>query len=109
MKMTWTVEFLNDEVREELDGLPRDIRARFERIVRLIQELGLNQVREPYIKHLEGRLWEMRMKGRDGIARAIYVTAHERRVVIVRAFRKKTQKTPRREIKLALKRAEEIK
>ena len=63
---------------------------------------------EPYIKHLEGRLWEMRMKGRDGIARAIYVTAHERRVVVVRAFRKKTQKTPRREIALALKRAEEL-
>ena len=48
------------------------------------------------------------MKGRDGIARAIYVTAHRQRVVVVRAFRKKAPKTPRREIKLALKRAEEV-
>jgi phage-related protein len=66
------------------------------------------KVHEPYIKHLEGRLWEMRMKGRDGIAREIYVTAHERRVVVVRAFRQKTQKTPRREIAPALKRVEEV-
>ena len=50
----------------------------------------------------------MRMKGRDGIGRAIYVTAREKRVVVVRAFRKKTQKTPRREIALSLKRAEEV-
>jgi len=65
-------------------------------------------VREPHVKHLEGRLWEMRLKGRSGIARAIYLTAAGKRIVIVRAFRKKTQKTPRREIILALKRAEKV-
>lgn len=48
------------------------------------------------------------MKGRDGISRALYVTAKEKRVWVVRIFVKKTQKTPRKEIKLALKRAEEI-
>jgi phage-related protein len=45
---------------------------------------------------------------RDGIARALYVTAIGRRVVVVRAFLKKTQKTPRSEIELALRRAKEI-
>ena len=65
-------------------------------------------MREPYVKHLVGPLWEMRMKGKDGIARAAYVTATGRRVVVVRVFRKKTQKTPRREIDLALKRAKEF-
>jgi phage-related protein len=57
---------------------------------------------------LRGPLWEMRMKGRDGISRALYVTAVGRRVVVVRAFVKKTEKTPNREIELALKRAKEI-
>jgi phage-related protein len=47
-------------------------------------------------------------RGRDGIARALYVTAVGRRVVVVRAFVKKTQKTPPAEIKLALQRAKEI-
>jgi len=46
--------------------------------------------------------------GRDGIARAVYVTATEHGVVIVRVFTKKTQKTPRSEIDLALKRAKEV-
>ncbi len=105
---TWTVELLSDEVRDELNGLPVDIRAKFERITGLIRQFGLENIRAPYVKHLEGRLWEMRMKGRDGIARAIYVTAHRQRVVVVRAFRKKSRKTPRREIKLALKWAEEV-
>jgi phage-related protein len=105
--LNWTVEFLNDDVQAALSALPRDIRATFERIVRLIQEHGLERVREPYVKHLEGRLWEMRMKGKDGIARAAYVTATGRRVVVVHVFVKKTQKTPRREIEIALRRAKD--
>lgn len=73
--MAWTVHFLSAEVRSELEALPLDIRASFVRIAELIEANGLEKVHEPYIKHLEGRLWEMRMKGRDGIARAAYVTA----------------------------------
>ncbi len=68
---------------------------------------GLEQVHEPYLKHLEDKLWEMRLKGKDGIARAIYMTAAGKRVVILRVFTKKTQKTPRREIELARQRAKE--
>ena len=106
--MSWSVAFLDQDVQSLLDALPVDIRARFQRIVELIQTHGLEHVREPYVKHLEGRLWEMRMKGRDGIARAVYVTAVGKRVVIVHVFVKKTQKTPRREIELARQRAKEV-
>lgn len=82
--------------------------AKFERIVALIQAKGLEQVREPYVKHLEGRLWEMRMSGRDGIARSIYVTASGRRIVILHSFVKKTDKTPRACVAIARARAKEI-
>jgi len=91
-----------------LAELPVDIRAKFVRIVQMIEGYGLERVHEPYVKHLEGPLWEMRMKGKDGIARAAYVTASGRRVVVVHVFVKKTQKTPRREIEYALKRAKEV-
>ncbi len=74
----------------------------------LIEAHGLERVREPYVKHLEGALWEMRMRGKDGVARAVYVTASGRRVVVVHVFVKKTQQTPRREIEIALKRAKEV-
>jgi phage-related protein len=92
----------------ELEVMPVDIRARFGRIANLIETHGLEQVREPHIKHLKDRLWEMRMTGRDGIVRALYVAVAERRVVVVRLFTKKTQKTPAREIRLAERRAKEV-
>jgi phage-related protein len=106
--MKWRVEFLDDGVRADLEALPQDIRASFLRISRLIEAEGVHKLREPYVKHLEGPVWEMRMKGRDGIARAAYVTAMGQRVVVVHVFVKKTQKTPRREIEMALKRAKEV-
>ncbi|RED34408.1 phage derived Gp49-like protein DUF891 [Rhodopseudomonas thermotolerans] len=61
------------------------------------------------VKHLEARLWELRITGRDGISRAIYLTAAGRRVVVVRAFVKKTQKTPPRELAIARERAKAVK
>ena len=107
--MAWKVSFLDDVVEREVLELPRDIQARLLRISEMIEQLGLAVMREPYVKHLEKSLWEMRMVGRDGIARALYVTAYHERVGIVRVFRKKSQKTPRREIELALRRAMQLK
>ena len=51
----------------------------------------------------------MRIKGRDGIARVIFVTANDRRIIVLHAFRKKTQKTPRAAIRTALSRLKELK
>ncbi len=107
--MYWKVEALDDVVTAEINALPKDMRAKFEHISLMIMSFGLEKMREPYVKHIEGSLWEMRLIGRDGIARAFYVTATGKRVVVLRAFRKKTQKTPRSEIELALKRAKEVK
>ena len=106
--MRWRVELLNETVAAEIEALPADMQARFLRLSERIAEVGLERLSEPHVKHLEGKLWELRLTGRDGIARALYVTAVGRRVVVVRAFVKKTQKTPRSEIELALRRAREI-
>ena len=106
--MAWTVETLNATVDGELDDLPADMQAKFVKISELIEELGLERIGKPYVDHIQGKLWEIRMKGRDRISRALYVTADVQRVVVVRVFVKKTQKTPKREIDLALERAKEI-
>jgi phage-related protein len=95
-------------VAAEIAALPADMQARFLRLAERIVRTGLESLSEPHVKHLEGKLWELRLTGRDGIARALYVTAIGRRVVVVRAFVKKTQKTPRAEIELALRRAKEV-
>lgn len=104
----WNVEYLNDIVRSELEGQPDDIKAVFFRIAELIEEHGPSRLPRGYVRPLEGKLWEIRMRGRDTIARAVYVTAVGRRVVVLRVFTKKTQKTPRHEIKLARQRAKEV-
>ena len=107
--MRWTVEFMDERVQAALYNLPLDMRASFERIAHLLEDHGIAGMREPYVKHLQGPLWEMRLKGRSGIARAAYVTVHERRVVVVHVFVKKTQKTPPKDLAIALRKAREIK
>ena len=91
-----------------MDALPQDMQTRFARITDMIRELGLLAVHEPYVKHLDGKLWEMRLKGRDGIARSIYMAATGECVMVLRTFVKKTEKTPRRKIEIALVRMKEI-
>jgi phage-related protein len=83
--------------------------ARLVRISELIASVGLPNVKEPHVRRVRGPLWDIRLKGKAGIARALYITAKEQRVVILRAFVKKTEKTPPAEIHLALQRAKEVK
>ena len=106
--MKWTVETLNVTVDAEVEALPADMRARLAHIAKLIEEMGLERVGEPHVKHLEGRLWEMRLTGKSGISRALYVAATGRRVVIVRVFVKKTQKTSSKDLELAKRRFKQI-
>ena len=102
--MTWKVEILSDVVDKELEDLSADVRAKFIRICELIEEFGHEQVGMPHVKHLGDQLWEMRMKS----SRALYVMGPHERIIVLRVFTKKTQKTPRREIDLALKRAKNM-
>jgi phage-related protein len=108
MKNTWIVEFLNDGVEAEFFAIPKDLQARLVRITDLIESYGLESLGMPYVRHLQGKLWEIRGKGTSGIARALYVTVVGRRVIIMRVFVKKTQKAPPGEIALALSRMKEI-
>jgi len=99
---------LNETVDAEVEALPEDMRARLARIAKLIEEKDLERVGEPHVKHIEDRLWEMRLKGRSGIARALYVTAVGRRVVIAPVAVEHKEKTQQREIVLHLTRAKSV-
>ena len=103
----WRVETLDARVDRELDDLDADLRARFHWIAALLAEHGPQRVRAPYVKPLGGKLWEMRMKGKDNIARAVYVAAIGRRLVVLHVFVKKTDKTPRAALETATRRAKE--
>jgi len=106
--MTWTVECLNRKVEKELLSLPREMQARFLHITGLLEDFGPQHIGMPHTKFLRYQLWEIRMRGKSGIGRAIYVSLPGRRIVVLYAFVKKTQKTPHHVIELALQRMKEI-
>ncbi|HEY9012594.1 MAG TPA: type II toxin-antitoxin system RelE/ParE family toxin [Devosia sp.] len=104
----WHVETLNQTVDAELEALPLDLLARLQRLIRVIELGGLESLPRDATRHLEGKLWELRVLGRSGIARTIYVTVTGQRVVLLRAFVKKAQKTPLRELQIAREREREV-
>ena len=106
--MNWPVEVLNSAVEAEIEAMPIDVRVNLLKIVERIEGLGLEFVGEPYVKHIEDKIWEIRPHGRHVEGRCLYVTAQQRRVIILVAFIKKSQKTPRRRIDLAYRRMKEI-
>ena len=102
---TWTLA-LHPLAEPELKALPADMQARFLRIAEMLQDLGPQRVGLPHVRPLQDKLWEMRMQGRDGIARAIYVAMQGRKLVVLHVFVKKTQTTPRSALEMARKRME---
>lgn len=106
--MAWKVE-VTEAAERELLALPADLQAHFLHVAEMLEEAGPQKVGMPLVRPLERKLWEMRLKGKDGIARAIYFAVTGRRLVVVRFFVKKVQVTPRREVELAFKRMSEFK
>ena len=98
--MHWTVTVI-PEAEAELLALPADMQTRFLHIAELLESFGPQKVGMPHIRPLEGKLWEMRMTGRDGIARAVYVARTGQRLMVLHVFTKKTRTTPRKAIETA--------
>ncbi len=71
-----------------------------------IEQLRVRNVmaREPLVRHLEDKLWELREESSTNIYRLIYFFFSGQHIVFLHGFQKKTQKTPRREIEIASKR-----
>lgn len=61
----------------------------------MVENVGVDQLREPHVRHLEGKLWELRAKSKDGIARGMYVTATGQHVAVLHVFVKTSRRTPR--------------
>ncbi|MCD8116247.1 MAG: type II toxin-antitoxin system RelE/ParE family toxin [Oscillospiraceae bacterium] len=100
----------NEPVREYLTALAsrndKDSRIKLNKIrdyVKTLSNYG-TQAGEPYIKHLDGEIWELRPL-RD---RVLFVAWHNGSFVLLHQFMKKTQKTPAREIAKAKRELEDM-
>lgn len=108
MALEWKIKFVNAKAEDEILGLSPDLKAKFLHVTEMILAFGPHNVGFPHVKPLENKLWEIRLKGKDNIARSIYVLASKRRVIILRTFIKKTQKTPANELEVAYMRLKEV-
>jgi phage-related protein len=104
----WTIVFYTADdgsspVQEFLTSLDIKTQARF---AWSIEQLRVRNVmaREPLVRHLEDKLWELREESSTNIYRLIYFFFSGQRIVFLHGFQKKTQKTPHREIEIALQR-----
>ena len=104
---SWTVEIIA-AVDAEIEALPVALRARLVRLLETVEKVGLEALREPHVRHLEGKLWELRVRAKEGNARGIYVTATGRRVVVLQVFAKKSRKTPQRALETARERMRQV-
>lgn len=89
-------------VEDFLNGLDIKMRNKILMILNVLQEKG-NQLREPYSKHVEDGIFEVRGKVGTDISRVLYFFYHDGKIIMTNGFVKKTQKTPKNEIVLAKK------
>lgn len=106
--MNYTIDFYNTDVENDILALPPTLLARYFSLADRMVLFGAN-LGEPHTKAFGDGLFELRLKGAEGIARVFYCTLVNRRIVMLHSFVKKTPKTPRRELKIAQERLKEIK
>jgi len=105
--MSYTITYYNESVQVEIMALPVTLQARYIGLTARMMEYGAN-LGEPHTKAFGGGLFELRLKGAEGIARVFYCTLVGRRIVMLHSCVKKSQKTPVRERRIAEERMKEI-
>ncbi len=105
--MKWKITFYSEKVEVQTLQLPTGILANFLCIAEIIEDLGPN-LGKLYVGRLGSGLYEIRVKGKEGIARSVYCTVKGKEIVILHSFIKKSQKTPKKDLNLAKKRMKEV-
>jgi phage-related protein len=106
--VSWTITFFDSRVEAGLLKMPAGFVARFIRYAERMEvyepDLGM-----PHTRAMGRGLFELRLKGPEGIGRVFYCTLSGQRIMMLHHFAKKTQKTPSKELDIARKRLKEVK
>src|SRR6266851_3067607 len=104
--MEWEILYFSEDVQDAIMAFPPGIQARYihltERMVQFGPDLGM-----PHTRALGKGLFELRLKAREGIGRVFFCPLSRRRIMMLHAFRKKSAKTPGKELKVARARLKE--
>ncbi len=107
--MKWKITFYSEKVREQTLSFPVGIRAKLLQVLDTIRESGPFSIGKPHIAPMGKGLYEIRAKGKEGIGRSFFCAVVDKKMVILHSIIKKTQKTPKKDLELAIKRMKEIK
>jgi len=105
--MKWTIEYYSKNVQNWVSKMPVGIRATYARLTSLLIEFGMD-LRLPHSRLMGEGLFELRPKGKEGIARVFYCMLVGKRIVVLHGFIKKTQETPQKELDIAIRRMKEV-
>jgi phage-related protein len=103
----WGIDYFNDDVQETIGDWPVGIRAYYARITERMRIFGPN-LGMPFTRSMGQGLFEIRARGKEGIGRAFFCTIVERKIVILHAYIKKSQKTPLKELEIARERLAQV-
>ncbi len=106
--MHWHISFYSPDLQKQILDLPAGFVARFLRYAERMEVYGPD-LGMPHTRAVGRGLFELRLKAAEGIARVFYCTVVERRIVMLHQFIKKSEKTPRKELEIALNRMKEVK
>jgi phage-related protein len=104
----YKITYYSEAVQAEILALPDTLAARYVVLSRRMIVFGPN-LGEPHTKAFGDGLFELRLKGAEGIARVFFCTLVGRRIVMLHSFIKKSDKTPPRERQMAETRMKEVK
>ncbi len=105
--MNYIITYYNDSVKESIEALPLTLRVRYAALTQRMITFGAN-LGAPHTETFGGALFELRLKGQEGIARVFYCTQVSKRIVVLHCFIKKTPKTPIKERRIAENRMKDI-
>lgn len=106
--MNWRISFYSAALQKEILDLPTGLIARFLRYTERMEVYGPD-LGMPHTRAVGRGIFELRLKAAEGIARVFYCTVVDRRIVMLHQFIKKSEKTPQKELAVALKRMKEVK
>ena len=105
--MAWSIEYYSPAVEQTILRLPPGLLARYLRLTDLMLECG-PALGMPHTRAMGGGLFELRVRGQEGIARVFYGTIVAQRIIMLHVFSKKSQKTPAKALDIARRRLQEV-
>lgn len=104
--MEWEIIYYDEKIEEDILDLPNTLLARYIHLTEVMKEYGPN-LGMPHTRSMSSGLFELRLRGKEGIARVFYCTVVKQEILMLHTFIKKQQETPLHELRIGKQRLKE--